>query len=569
MSDRVASRRSFLAALSAAAAAAPWAHAASAQDEAPAPPVPPGIDADTIAQAEKLVKLEYTDAEREQILHSIGDAFGIWEELRKAKLENAEGPAEVFDPRLPGQSFARVRAPGKFALAAPGKLPDADVDIAFASIASLSHWVKSGQLACERLARIYFDRLKRLDAKLLAVITLCEERALAQAKALDAELKAGKWRGPLHGIPWGAKDLFDTAGIATTWGAEPWKDRVPETDAAVVKRLDAAGAILVAKLSLGALAYGDIWFGGRTNNPWKLDQGSSGSSAGSAATTAAGCVAFAIGTETYGSIMSPSSRCGTTGFRPTFGAVSRAGAMALSWSLDKVGPICRSVEDCAIVLDAIAGADAADPATIDVPLAIDVSGDAAKSIDGLTIGWLASEFEGPRVSAGDHAVVDALKASGAKLVPVTVPKGPYGDVIFFLISVEGAAAFDEMTRFDEDDQLKWQAREAWPNTFRTARLFPAVEFMQARRLRRRFMQVARDVFANVDVLIAPQNHGDLHALTNMTGQPALTLRTGFRKDGTPTAITAWAGLFDDAKLLRLGRALEAALGVSDKRPPID
>ncbi len=427
---------------------------------------------------------------------------------------------------------------------------------------SLSHWLRTRRITSERLTEIYLGRLKKHGPGLECVVTLMEESALAQARRADREIAAGRYRGPLHGVPWGAKDLFDTKGTRTTWGAEPWMDRIPDRDAAVVRRLDEAGAVLVAKLTMGALAYGDIWFGGKTRNPFKREQGSSGSSAGSASAAAAGLVGFALGTETYGSIASPSARCGATGFRPTFGRVSRAGAMALCWSLDKVGPIARTVEDCALALDAIAGRDAEDPATIDLPLNIDMTA----GIAGMRVGYPKAEYEGDGAGEADRAGLEALKRLGVSLVPIEISAGNYGEVIFFLISVEAAAAFDEMTRSGRDETLKWQADEAWPNTFRMTRLAPAVEYMQARRLRRRFMTTAAELFGKVDAIIAPRAHGALHAMTNMTGQPAVTIRQGFREDGTPSAVTLWGGLFDDARLLRLGAGLERELGLWKRRP---
>ncbi len=530
----------------------------------PTPPAPEGIDAKTIAEAEKLARVEFNDPKRAQILETIQRQLDLYEVLRAAGLKNEEGPAEVFDPRLPGFAFTARRHEARFRRAAPGPLPANDDDIAFAPVTSLAHWVRKKHITSERLTRIYVQRLQRLGPKLECVVTPMEEQAMVQAMRADAEIAKGKYRGPLHGIPWGAKDLFDTKGVLTTWGADPWQTRVPSRDAAVVRRLEDAGAVLVAKLTLGALAYGDIWFGGRTRNPWNTEQGSSGSSAGSAAAAAAGLVGFALGTETYGSIATPSARCGATGFRPTFGRVSRAGAMALCWSLDKVGPIARTVEDCALVLDAIKGADNEDPATIDLPLNIDMTA----GIKGLKVGYPAPEYEAESATEADRAGLAALRELGVELVPVSIPHGRFGDLIFFLISVEAAAAFDEMTRTGQDDTLKWQEPRAWPNTFRMMRLASAVEYMQARRLRRRLMHQTDELFNDVHAIIAPRAHGALHAITNMTGHPAVTIRQGFREDGTPTAVTLWGRLFEDGRLLNLGATLERRLGIWPKRPPV-
>ncbi len=528
------------------------------------PPVPPGIDLRTIVEGEKLAKVEFDDAKRGQILKTIKDQTDIYDLLRGASLRNEEGPAEVFDPRLPGFVYSSERRAGKFAEMDPGALPGEEEEIAFAPVTSLSRWIRTRKITSERLTEIYLGRLKKHGPGLECVVTLMEESGLAQARRADKEIASGRYRGPLHGVPWGAKDLFDTKGTRTTWGAEPWMDRVPDRDAAVVRRLDEAGAVLAAKLTLGALAYGDIWFGGKTRNPFNREQGSSGSSAGSASAVSAGLVGFALGTETYGSIASPSARCGATGFRPTFGRVSRAGAMALCWSLDKVGPIARTVEDCAMVLEAVHGPDGEDAATSDLPLNIDMTA----GIAGMRVGYPKAEYESENANEADRKGLEALGRLGVSLVPIEIPEGKYGEVIFFLISVEAAAAFDEMTRSRRDETLKWQADEAWPNTFRMTRLSPAVEYMQARRVRRRFMTTAAELFAKVDAIIAPREHGALHALTNMTGQPAVTIRQGFREDGTPSGVTLWGGLYEDARLLRLGAALEREIGLWQRRPKL-
>ncbi len=566
-----ADRRLFLAATASAVAAATLPASVRAIEQAhlqPAdpdePPVPAGINLNTIAQAEKLAKVEYSAAEREQILRSITGVLALYDPIRDADLGNNEGPAEIFDPRLPGMAFDNDRRDAKHARPASQPSRGADEDLAFASIAELGALLRRRAVSSVEMTQLSIDRFKRIGPKLESVITLMEERALAQARRADDELARGIDRGPLHGLPWGAKDLFDTAGVRTTRGAEPFKDRVPDTDATVVTRLDDAGAVLVAKLSLGALAYGDIWFGGRTNNPWNLEQGSSGSSAGSAASVAAGLCAFTLGTETYGSIMSPSTRCGATGFRPTFGRVSRAGAMALCWSLDKVGPICRSADDCAYVLDAIAGADPADESTIDIPLNLDMT----RPLRGMRVGYLKDEFDAGASAEEDAENLRILERLGCTLVPKRVGPGPFGGIIFFIISVEGAAAFDRLTRSHDDRKMKWQDDPAWPNTFRTTRLASAVEFMNARRLRRRYMKQAAELFHGVDALIAPRSHGALHALTNMTGHPAVTIRQGFRGNGTPFAVNLWAPLFGDANLLALAGALERELDIWRRRPPI-
>jgi len=556
-----ADRRGFLkiAAAAVAASTSRSTLAAAPQDEAAAPA---GIDVTQIQAAEKLLGLEFTATERGQMVQPLLQNRAIYAMLRQAGLENDEGPAEAFDPRLPGTRLPTASHSTRLATPTSTSLPTENADIAFASLAQLGAWLRSGAISSTRLTEIYLARLEEIGPRLECTITLTRELARSQARRADEELAAGTDHGPLHGIPWGAKDLFDTKGIATTYGAEPFRDRVPDRNAAVVARLEAAGAVLVAKLSLGALAYGDIWFGGVTKNPFKLDQGSSGSSAGSAAATAAGLVGFSLGTETYGSIGSPSARCGAAGLRPTFGRVSRYGAMALCWSLDKVGPICRSAEDCALVLDAINGFDPRDDGSIDAPLATDL----LLPIEGARIGYFLKEYE--RAGAADKEALAALESLGATLVPLEVPTDDFSSLIWITIGVESAAAFERLTLENQDDQLKWQADEAWPNTFRAARFLPAVEFQQVRRLRRRAMNVAAALFEGVDAITAPQRHGAMHALTNLTGHPALTIRLAFRDDGTPRATTLWAPLFQDSKLLAIGHALERILGLWTKRPAL-
>jgi len=517
----------------------------------------------TFAEAEKLVGVEFTPKERKQMLQGMEDNTKRFKNRRSQELHNALAPATVFDPRFPGVKL--VANENKFISStdAPGRLPSNNEDIAYAPVTALSHWIKTRKISSRKLTDIYIRRLRRIGPKLQCIVTITNDLARQQAARADEEIKAGNYRGPLHGIPWGAKDLFDTAGITTSWGATPYKDRVPDEDAAVVKRLDEAGAVLIAKTTLGALAYGDIWFGGRTNNPWKIDQGSSGSSAGSSAGTAAGLFGFSLGTETLGSIVSPCMRCGTTGLRPTFGRVSRAGAMALCWSLDKVGPICRTVEDCALVLDVIRGHDPADASSIDMPFEFD----ATKSVSGLRVGYSPGWFDGRAATDNDRAALDSLKKLGLEFVEVELPKWPYGMLMTILMS-EAASAFEELTLSNLDDELVWQKPEAWPNSFRQTRFTPAIEFVQAQRFRRKVMQMMDDKFANIDVMISPSFAARLLLITNNTGHPSLTMRCGFNDDGTPHGITMLGRLFDEGTLCRIGMALEKQLGVWDKRPSI-
>jgi Asp-tRNA(Asn)/Glu-tRNA(Gln) amidotransferase A subunit family amidase len=599
------SRREFLLTTGVFAAAALMT-AAAAQQTTPAPPAsqpdqareddeeaisnvaggPATIDPATIAAAETLAGVRFTPAQREMMSKTIGEQIAMFGSRQKlGPLPNTLSPALRFDPRLPGMVFDIKARRSVWSDVDAGLVPDNDDDIAFAPATRLSRWVQSGKLSSERLTGIYLDRLKRFDPQLQCVITLCEEQARAQAKRADAEIAAGKSRGPLHGLPWGAKDLLDTAGIRTTWGAEPFVNRVPQTDAAVVRKLDEAGAVLVAKLSLGALAYNDIWFGGRTNNPWNPQQGSSGSSAGSAAATAAGLLAFSIGTETYGSITSPCMRCGTTGLRPTFGRVSRAGAMALCWSLDKIGPICRSVEDCAMVLSAINGYDIADPCSIDMPFSFD----AEMPLNHVRVGFSPAWFEDGNDQ--DRAALPALRKTGVQMVEIALPKWPY-DALLTMLYCEAASAFEDLTRSHLDDTLKWQAPQAWPNTFRQSWFIPGNEFVQADRFRRQVMHMMAERFADVHVMIGPSFAADLCLISNHTGHPSLTLRCGFtaprdrraasqpasptdsRPDSQPArprlphGITLLGRLFDEATLCRVGLALERELGVWDERPPL-
>ncbi len=508
---------------------------------------------------------------------------------RKVPLGYDEVPATVWYPELPTDArvgdAAKLAEPSaeSFVVAVP--LPADDASIAFAPVYHQAHWIRTKQLTSERLTRIYLERLKQYQPVLNCVITLTEEHALQQAKAADAEIAAGRYRGPLHGIPWGAKDLLDTAGIATTWGAEPFRDRVPAEDATVTKRLNEAGAVLVAKLSLGALALNDVWFGGQTKNPWNLDEGASGSSAGPGAAVAAGLVGFAIGSETQGSIVSPTMRCGVNGLRPTFGRVPRTGAMTLSWTCDKLGPMARSVEDTYLVLQAISGADGQDvacPAAQPVPRTQPV-----KSLKGLRVGYIARWMNEAPATEVDRAAMKTLQQLGAELVEVTLPDWPY-DSLNVILFAESAAAFEEITLNHQVDELKMQVPDAWPNTFRQSRFLSAVDFVQADRLRRKVAVAFGAVMKNVDVLLVPSLRDEFLVITNFTGHPSLTLRAGFvevteeRSDWAPNpthplkrfspprrvphGITLVGHLFDEATIVTAGAELEHSFNVAQERP---
>jgi Asp-tRNA(Asn)/Glu-tRNA(Gln) amidotransferase A subunit family amidase len=461
-------------------------------------------------------------------------------------------------------------------------LPKNDEDIAFASVAQLSRWIEQRQLSSARLTQIYLDRLQRFDSRLKCVITLTADLARAQAKQADAEIAAGKYRGPLHGIPWGAKDLLDTKGIRTTYGAEPFKDRVPASDAFVVKRLHDAGAVLVAKLSMGALALNDIWFGGQTVNPWLLEEGASGSSAGPGAATAAGLVGFAIGSETGGSIVSPSMRCGVNGLRPTFGRVARTGAMTLCWSLDKLGPMARGVEDTMLVLQAISGTDAGDTDSI----ASELDYDARAPIKGLRVGYFPAWMS--EATAVDRAALAAVKKLGMEPVEVSIPDWPY-DSLDLILFAESAASFETLTLSGGLDQLKMQVPDAWPNIFRQSRFLSAVDYVQTDRMRRKVAVEMARVFSQVDLLLVPSLRDEMLTITNFTGHPSLTIRAGFvevseaRSDWAPDpqhplpkfnptrrvphGVTLIGRLFDEGTLGRVGVALEQVFNVASSRPP--
>ena len=539
----------------------------------------------TLFEAEKLAAVSFDPGQRELALLGLEDQINRIRRLRDVVLDNSLSPAPIFDPRLPETPFDHEQRPVVLPMVSPGTMPQSDEDIAFAPLVSLSTWLREGVLSSTRLTEVYLQRLARLGPELECVVTLTPDLARAQAKQADEELAAGRCRGPLHGVPWAAKDLLDTAGIATTWGATPYRHRVPERDSAVVRSLTAAGAVLVAKTTLGALAYGDIWFGGRTRNPWNTREGSAGSSAGSAAAVAAGLVGFAIGTETLGSIVSPCMRCGATGLRPTYGRVSRAGAMALCWSLDKIGPICRRVEDTAWVLAALNGHDSADPGSIAMPFNVD----ATAGVDTLRVGYDPSSFEAEGAEPLDTAVLAELRRMGVELTEIALPDLPY-DALWTILHAEAAAAFEELTLSGRDRLLVRQDKDAWPNLFRKARLLSAVDLVQAQRFRRLVMEETARIFAGVDAILGPSFAGNMQLVTNFTGHPSLTLRTGFVEMETrsginpigamgrsleadkgdrhcvPHGITLWGKLFDEGPMLRLGMALEQAMGAWDARP---
>jgi Asp-tRNA(Asn)/Glu-tRNA(Gln) amidotransferase A subunit family amidase len=593
------SRRKFLATTSLGMIGAAVARRGSAQTASNLPPgeppafgtgaaVGPEVSPATFAEAEKLAQVQMTEAERTIAAQSWRRTMASLYERRagprKVALEATLAPASRWDPLLPGLKAAAQQDRFVRSRMNAGPLPSREEDIAFAPVTQLSQWIEHRKLTSERLTNIYLERLQRFDPKLHCVITLTRELALKQAKQADAEIAAGHYRGPLHGIPWGGKDLLDTAGIPTTYGAEPFRDRVPSEDAVVVERLHRAGAVLVAKLSLGALALNDIWFGGQTMNPWLPEEGSGGSSAGPGAATSAGLVGFSIGSETGGSIIGPSMRCGITGLRPTYGRVPRTGAMTLCWTLDKLGPMTRHVEDAMLVLNAISGADPGDVAS--VPSRLDF--DAAAPIQGLRVGYFPKWLDENPATHVDRDALEHGKKLGIVPVEVQIPDWPYQSLNLILFA-EGAAAFEELTLSGGMNQLKAQVPDAWPNIFREARFLSAVDFVQADRLRRRVALEMERLFSQVDLLLVPSLRDEMLTITNFTGHPSLTLRAGFievkkaRSDWAPDpknpvptfatprrvphGVTLIGRLFDEGTIGRVGLALERSFGVVDERPP--
>jgi Asp-tRNA(Asn)/Glu-tRNA(Gln) amidotransferase A subunit family amidase len=551
------------------------------------PAVGPEVFAPTFAEAEKLMQVQMTPAERAAAAENWRVSMAALYERRTGpraiQIESTVAPWSGYHSVLPGQTSGPLQSRFVRSKTHPGPLPQNEADIAFAPVTSLGGWIERRQLTSERLTNIYLKRLEQFDPTLRCVITLTRDLALSQAKKADAEIAAGKYRGPLHGIPWGGKDLLDTAGIPTTYGAEPFRNRVPAADAAVVQRLHEAGAVLVAKLSLGALALNDIWFGGQTMNPWLLEEGASGSSAGPGAATAAGLVGFAIGSETGGSIVSPSMRCGVTGLRPTFGRVARTGAMTLCWSLDKLGPMTRTVEDALLVLQAISGPDRADVSS--VPSHLDF--DATASVKGLRVGYFPEWMNQSPATDIDRAALETVKKLGMVPVEVSLPDWPYNSLNIVLFA-ESAAAFEELTLSHGIDQLRAQVPDAWPNTFRQSRFLSAVDFVQADRFRRKVAEQMAGLFSQVELLLVPSLRDEMLTISNHTGHPSLTLRAGFlevseaRTDWAPDpkiplpkftpprrvphGVTLLSRLFEEGTLCRAGIALEHAFAVAAQRP---
>jgi Asp-tRNA(Asn)/Glu-tRNA(Gln) amidotransferase A subunit family amidase len=519
------------------------------------------IQAAGVSAAERLLDLEFTPAEIDSMLPDLNENRQSYQRLRKLHLPNDLAPALLYNPlpanaQLPeGESYFYYDPPQV-------RRPDNLKNLAFYTVAELAELIRTRQVTSEELTQLYLARLKKYDPVLHCVVTLTEELALRQARQADAEIAIGQYRGPLHGIPYGAKDLLAVKGYSTTWGAEPYKDQVIDQDATVIQRLEEAGAVLVAKLTLGALAWGDVWFGGMTRNPWNTEQGSSGSSAGPGSATAAGLVAFAIGSETWGSIVSPATRNGVSGLRPTFGRVSRTGAMALSWSMDKLGPMCRSAEDCALVLNAIYGPDNLDQTVLDLPLQYDANLD----IRQLKIGFIPKYFENSDCKQNDQAVMDMLSQLGAELVPIDLPDYPVADLAFIL-SAEAATAFDELTRSNRDELLVRQIRNAWPNVFRASRFIPAVEYLQANRVRTLLKAEMETLFKTIDLYVVPSFSGDNLLLTNLTGHPCVVVPDGFDEKDSPTSISFIGELFDEGTILAVAKVYQDQTSWHRQYPP--
>ncbi len=521
------------------------------------------VSPEAISWAEQLIGLNFSAAQRDSMQDDLKDYLQGYQDMRQLKLENDVAPTLLFDPRpqqfvMPKESAHQWQLPKKV------EMPKKRAELAFYSIPELAWLLKNRKITSEELTTFYLDRLKKWGPQLECVITITEERALARARQADKELAAGKWRGMLHGIPYGAKDLLAVEGYPTTWGATPYKGQTIAHTATIVKQLDDAGAILVAKLTLGALAWGDVWYGGVTKNPWNPEEGSSGSSAGSASAVAAGLVPFAIGTETLGSIVSPSTRCATTGLRPTFGAVSRDGAMALSWTMDKIGPIARSAEDCAIVYQAIRGKDPLDPFSIAAPFTY-----RPRAVKEMKIGYLKDLFDRDYPTHKQDSVSLAeLRRLGANLQAVQLPDSlPVGSMSIIL-SAEAAAAFDELTLSKQDTLLVRQMKAAWPNVFRGARFIPAVEYIQANRMRRLLIEQMNTLMKEYDVVVAPSYGGSQLLITNLTGHPAVVMPGGLNEDGTPAnvSITFLGNLFDEGAPLELARQYQAATKWNKMQP---
>ncbi|MCH7963664.1 MAG: amidase [Bacteroidetes bacterium] len=518
-----------------------------------------------IANAEKLIGLDFTESERDSMLDDLNDNLQDYLKIRNVYLDNSVMPSLLFNPIPKNFNFSDSQKQLEFSDYSNMELPSNKDELAFYSVGELAELIKTKQISSVDLTMFFIERLKKYDPALHCVITLTEKRAIKQAKLMDEEIAAGKYRGLLHGIPFGVKDLLATKDYKTTWGAEPYKEQMINKDAAVIKKIESAGGVLVAKLTMGALAWGDVWFGGKTRNPWNTEKGSSGSSAGPASAVSAGLVPFAIGTETWGSIVSPSTVCGVTGLRPTYGRVSRTGAMALSWSMDKIGPICRNTEDLAIVFAAIYGKDGIDPTLYDAPFNYLPVVDLSK----IKIAYLKNDFDKDYAfHKNDSLTLAKLRDLGAELIPIELPDVDV-NALSFILSAEAGAVFDELTRSNRDDLLVRQIKNAWPNRFRSARFIPAIEYINANRIRTILINEMGELFEEVDLYIAPSWEGDNLLLTNLTGHPCVVLPNGFSEEGTPTSISFIGNLFDEGTIIAVAKKYQDATDFHLKHPELN
>lgn len=532
------------------------------------------LTVETIEAAEQVAGISFTPEERELMLDGLRRQREQYEALHEISVPDDVPPAYRFDPVPPGYELPAGPSPEtRVSARSVDSLPPEPEQLAFEPAVRLGAAIRSGHVTSEELTRMYLDRLREHGKRLECVVTLTEELALEQARRADRELEEGRWRGPLHGVPWGAKDIIAVPGYPTTWGTEPYRERVIDTKATIVERLEEAGAVLVAKLTTGAIAKGDEWYGGKTRNPWKTSEGSSGSSAGPGSATAAGLVGFSVGTETRGSIVSPATRCGVAGLRPTYGRVSRHGVMALAWTMDKPGPMCRTAEDCAVVLDAVEGPDGHDRTLRDVPY----GWDAGRPLDELRVGYWRAALEGrvqeaeeedDRVTLeGARNALEVLRGLGVEPEPVDLPGRYPVDGMSFMPFLEAAAAFDEFTRSGLDDRMREQDEGGWPNLFRRGQMMPAVEYIRANRIRTMLMEAMREVFREVDVFLAPTDAGQLSNITNLTGHPALCVPSGFESDGTPVSVTFVGDLFREQEIARVAHAFQRATDFHGRQPP--
>ena len=519
------------------------------------------ISKNDIISSEKILGIEFSSSERDSLINTVTRRLGQYKALREIDIPNNISFPLFYDPLPIGMKIPQGKDSFQFSDIKTLR-PDNLEKCAFMTIPQLAYLIRTKQVSSEELTRMYLDRLKRYQNDLQCTVTLTEALAIEQARKADLEISNGKYRGLLHGIPWGAKDLLSVPNYKTTWGAVPFKDQIIDEKGTVVKKLEEAGAVLVAKLTLGALAWGDVWFGGKTKNPWKLEQGSSGSSAGPGSATSAGLVGFSIGSETWGSIVSPSTRNGVTGFRPSFGTVSRSGAMALSWTMDKLGPMTRSVEGAAIVFETIRGKDNIDRTVKDIQFKYPKVEDLKK----LRVGYIASAFNDSVVSENDKASFEIIQSLGLNLIPIELPNFPTGS-LSFILQAEAAAAFDELTRTNQDDLMVRQIKNAWPNVFREARFIPAVEYINANRARSLLNQEMANLMEKVDVYLIPSYYGDNLLRTNLTGHPCIVVPNGFNDKGSPTSISFIGNLYHDGNVLALAKAFQEASNWHKKYPP--